>query len=214
MRVKILGALPLSARPSVKCISPVAAAQQRERHTKRTRAAVEIAGCSGPGRGEQAGVDEAGQTLDAGMPDGDDERRLRSIRRIEAEIRVGVGHEQANNRDTTDVEQDDTHVHALDRLGNVAARVLRLASGDGDDLGAQVGVRSVRHDGPPAKEAALGAADVVVLRERTGVFPVAEAETVVVGASSEVEYDAKNDEPGNRQHLYGCEDELGLSICT
>ena len=54
----------------------------------------------------------AKQALDAGGVDGDDERRLSGVRRLQVEVLVRVGHEQADDDDAADVEQQNPDVHA------------------------------------------------------------------------------------------------------
>ena len=63
-----------------------------------------------------------------------------------------------------------------------------------NNLSADEGERSLRYHRPPAQELALGALDVVILRERTGVLPVSEPKAVMVracGRSAKCGEDAK-----------------------
>ena len=161
-------------------------AARRVTLTKCTRARVEIARGGGPRGSEQASVDQRREALDSGVADGDDERRAERG----AVLRQGgvVGRdEQADDERAQDVEQEDPDVHALDRLGDVAPRVLGLAGGDGDDLCADEGEGGLGHDGPPTKELSLCAWNVIELGEDTWIFPVSETETIVVRSAAEVE---------------------------
>ena len=72
------------------------------------------------------GVDDRRQTLDTRSLDRNDEGRLRSIRLGQVEVGVVRRDEETDDDDTADVEEQDTDVDALDRLRQVATRVLRL----------------------------------------------------------------------------------------
>ena len=64
------------------------------------------------------------------MLDGNDEGRLAGIGSRNTEAWVGGRYEETDDDDTANVEEQDTDVHALDGLGEVAARVLRLTGCD------------------------------------------------------------------------------------
>lgn len=98
------------------------------------------------------------------------------------------------------------------RSGDVTPGVLCFTTGDGDNLGTDEGEGSVGHHSPPGQETALVALNAVELRERAWVFPVAEAETVMVRASTEVEHDTKDNQTGDSDNLDRGEDEFCLSV--
>ena len=148
------------------------------------------------------------------MTDGDNEWRFGRVRLLKVEIWVRGGDEKTDDGHTADVEENDTDVDALDRTRDVATRVLGLSGGDGDDLGSEVGVGSLRHDGPPREEATLASANVVELREGTRVLPVTETDTVVVRASTEVEDDTKDDQSDDSDDFNGSKHELCFSISS
>lgn len=129
---------------------------------------------------------------------------------------------ETDDDDTADVEEQDTDVDALDGLGQVATRVLRLTSCNlksrvsvkcimdstatitySNNLGTDERERRLRQDREPAKELALRAGDAVELDEGTGVLPVAETNAIVVGSAAQVEDDTEDDETGDSNDLDG-----------
>ena len=82
----------------------------------------------------------------------------------------------------------------------------------GNDLGTNERKRGLFQYSDPAKEPTLGTADVIELGKRSGVFPVPETETVVVGTAAEIENDTQDNEPGDREDFDGREDEFSLAI--
>lgn len=80
------------------------------------------------------------------------------------------------------------------------------------DFGADKRESSLCHHCPPAKEAAFGSPDVVELNERAGMLPVPEPNAVVVGATTEVEHDAENNQAGDGDDLDGRENEFALAV--
>jgi hypothetical protein len=62
-----------------------------------------------------------------------------------------------------------------------------------NDLSPNERKRSLGHNSPPTQEPALDPRKVIVLDEWTRILPVAKAESIMVRATSEIEYDTKND---------------------
>ena len=73
----------------------------------------------------------------------------------------------------------------------------------GDNFGTDERESSVVEDGPPPEEPSLGAGYSLVLNERTGVLPVAEPDSIVIGTTSKVDDNAQYDETGNCEYLDG-----------
>ena len=55
--------------------------------------------------------------------------------------------------------------------------------------------------GDGTEETTLRAGNIVVLDERTGVFPVTETDTVVVWSATEIKDDTEDDQTSNRNDL-------------
>ena len=64
----------------------------------------------------------------------------------------------------------------------------------GNDLGSDERKRGLVHNGPKPKETPFHASNAIVLDERTRVFPITETETIVIGASPEVEDKSQNNQ--------------------
>ena len=71
----------------------------------------------------------------------------------------------------------------------------------GNDLSANEGERRLREHREPTEETTLRAGNIVVLDERTGVFPVTETDTVVVWSATEIKDDTEDDQTSNRNDL-------------
>lgn len=50
------------------------------------------------------------------------------------------------------------------------------------------------HDGPPSEEVALVSSDAVEVDEWTRILPVAESQSIVIWATTKVEYDPEDNE--------------------
>ena len=105
-------------------------------------------------------------------------------------------------------------------------------SAHSDNLRSNKGEGSLRGDTPPPNKSAHGTRDIVVLDERTGVFPVAEANSetnvriekggkssqrelhIVVWSASKVKNDSKNNEANDGQDLDGTDDATRVSQLT
>lgn len=59
------------------------------------------------------------------------------------------------------------------------------------------------HDRPPTKELTFGTGDAIVLSEGTRILPVTEANTIVVGASSQIEDDTEDNQSRDSYDLDG-----------
>lgn len=59
------------------------------------------------------------------------------------------------------------------------------------------------HDSPPCEESTLGTLDTIVLVERSGMLPVSEANSIVVGTATQVEDDTKDNETSDGDNFYG-----------
>lgn len=169
--------------------------------TESAGTAIQVTRCSRPCRGKETSVDQGWQALDACMSDGNDEWRLRRVGLLKAEIWVRIGHKETDDRDASDIEQQDTNIDTLDCLGNVTAWILRFTTSDGYNFRTNERESSLGHDSPPGKEAAFATRDPIVLYKRTRMFPVTEADTIVVRTATEIEHDTKNDKAGDRDYL-------------
>lgn len=152
------------------CEYPRGVARNREA-VERTGGGVQVRGGGGPGGGEERGVDDGGETLDACLADGNDEGRGEGGG-LGAEVGVVRGHEEADDECADDVEEQDTDVDLLDCAGDVATRVLGLTGSNGDDFSADEGEGSLGHHVPPSEEATSGATNTVELDEWARVLPV------------------------------------------
>ena len=129
-------------------------------------------------------------------------------------IRIVGSDDDRHNQRTQDVEYDQAIDEASACLGDVASRGLALTGGNGDCFGRQDECETradergpEREELPHGPEAGLG-----VAVERAGIFPVAEAESIVGGSAAEEEHDAEDDETQDGDDLDRGEPELGLAV--
>lgn len=153
---------------------------------------------------------------DAAELDGDNEGtrggtgvRLGSVH----ELLGVVGDEHAEEEDGEDIEEDDTVECQLNRAGDSLSRVLGLADGHTDELGAEIGEGCADEGGPETKEA-TSVASVHVGFEGAGALPVAETFAVVVGATAEDEDGRENDEGDDGHDFDTCGRVRGHSWIT
>ena len=174
---------------------------------------VEIRVGGGEDKDEDTSVDDTGKVGDAGNLGGDDKGRGAGtgLVLVVGKCQVGrvVGHNHSDEEHTETVEEEDTVEGKLDGLGDAAARVLGLAGGDTDELGAEVGKGGVDHDGPETEELAGGARHVH-LGKGARVAPVLESGGGL-GATSGGDDDAEEDDADNDKDLDGGEPELKLA---
>lgn len=179
---------------------------------------VEIGVGGGENEKQKGGVDNVRQTLDTGVGDGNNERRGSGrggglLGKGKSGIVIGNVHSQKH--DQQNVKEADSVEGQLDGSRHVSSGVLGLSNGDTDELGTKVGEDSSDETGSPGNESALGAVDgqitLLVLLEGTGVFPVSEALSVVIRASSKSENQTQNDKTHNGDNLDGRQPELKLS---
>ena len=148
------------------------------------------------------------------MPYGDDERRLRGRGVLQVQVGVRVRHEKTDNCDAADVEEQYANVDAADGLWDVAARVSCFTTSDGDNLCANEGESGLGHYSPPCQESALASFNAVELVEGSWVLPVAEANTVVVGTSTKVKYNAEDYQTSDGDNFDRSKYEFGFAVCT
>lgn len=177
-----------------------------------TRRGVHVRGGSADSRGEQAGVDDRGKTLDTSSLDGNDKGRASGGLAGVGEL-GGVG--GADDRDgecSEDVEEENTVEDLADGRRDGLPGVACLTSGHADDLGTDEAEGRVDENGPEAEELAEGAGDVVVLDKGTGVLPVLEAEAALLADGTDVDEEREDDQTDDGEDLDACEPELGLSV--
>lgn len=148
------------------------------------------------------------------MPNSDDEWGFRRSRIFQVQVRVRVRNEQADDRDASNIEQQNTDVNTPDSLGDVTAWVLCFTTSDSYDLGTDERERSLCHHSPPCEEAAFVATNPVILVEGTGMFPVTEPNSVMVRTTAKVKDNPEYDESGYGQYFDRGENEFSLSVCT
>lgn len=163
-----------------------------------------------PGRGDDHGVDDRGDGLDAGGGRSDDERRGGGGSRVVLDTRVVGRDEHADDEDREDVEDGDTREHALDGLGDRLAGVTRLGGGHGDRLGAGEGEDGIDEHSPEAEEAAPRALGDVG-DERARVLPVAETDALDALDAAARRDEAEDDQADNEQDLDDGKAELDLA---
>lgn len=100
---------------------------------------VEVGRSGRPSGGDEAGVDDGGESFDTGLLNGDDERRRSGVGGELEPVGVGGG-DDTDDEDPQDVEEQDSDVDSLDGSGEVSSGVLGLSGGDGDDLGSDEAV--------------------------------------------------------------------------
>jgi hypothetical protein len=71
---------------------------------------------------------------------------------------------------------------------------MRVDKTHSDDFSTKKREAGLGQNIPEAKEAAFCAGDTIELDERTRVFPIAEAETIVIWTTTEIEDYAQNDQ--------------------
>ena len=142
------------------------------------------------GGGQDDGVDDGGEDLDACTADGNDPWGGRGVALgvwVGAKkVRVVVWNEDADGEGAENIEEEDSPEHSADSLGDVLPWVLSLASGNGDHLHATIRESGVDERGPKTEESACVASGVVRLH-RTGVLPVPESDAVVVRVATEID---------------------------
>ena len=82
----------------------------------------------------------------------------------------------------------------------------------GDNLRSDERERSLGHDSGPPKETTLRTRDIIILNKRPWVLPVAEADSVVVWTSTQIQNNAQNEETNDSNDLDGSKNELGFTI--
>ena len=156
-------------------------------------------------RRENDGVDDGRQRRDTRTVHGDDPGRPRRAGRLVLERReqlgVVVGDENADGQGPKHVEEQNTPEDTAHRLGDVLTRVLCLTSGDSYHLYATVREGGVDESGEEAEEAPDVARGRGVLRHRTWVLPVPEAQAVVCRSTTEIEHHGKDDESDDGEDL-------------
>ena len=130
-------------------------------------------------------VHDRGQTLDAGVLNGNDEGRCVGIsRRATGDETLGVvGNEEANQGKGYHVEEGNTPEHLLDSTGERLAGVGSLSGGQANQLCTGEGEGSIDEDTAKTLEAIV---------ERTGVVPVASTDVATLGATTAVQNNSED----------------------
>lgn len=150
-----------------------------------TRGAVDGRVTDGQDSNHDNNVHDAGENLDTGILNGNDERRCRGIstRRAAEKARLGVGNQQSDEGEGDDVEEEDTPEDLFDGGGQRLARVCGFGGSKTDQLSTGEG------EGGGDEHAAKTLEAVV---ESTGVVPVSTANVVAVRPTANIEDDTEN----------------------
>lgn len=116
----------------------------------------------------------------------------------------------SHNKDTTDVEEQDTVEGLLDGSRDSLPRVLGLTNGDTDKFGTHVGEKGEDESIDESTELAEVTSDFVSL-ESSAVHPVGETDTGLTGDTSEVDNETDEDEAGEGDDLDQREPEFNLA---
>lgn len=123
-----------------------------------------------------------------------DERRgggtsLRLVGR--EQFRTGGGNCHTDDKDTTNVEDDNTPESTTNGYGDVPPWILSFTNGDTNQLGSDVGEHGIGHDGPETEEdgsrVIMNHFLEVSSHRSVGVMPVTEADTIVLGVSTKID---------------------------
>jgi hypothetical protein len=82
------------------------------------------------------------------------------------------------------------------------------------DFSSNVREGSLGENSPESQETTFGACNACELNKWSRIFPVAEAEPIMVGSTTKVKNNAQNNEASNSDNLDGGKNKFGLSICT
>lgn len=152
-----------------------------------------------------------GKDPDSGPLDGNDPGRRGGVSGTSDKIGVVGRADQAEDEDTKDVEQEDTDPDTTDGTRDVLCWVAGFGGGHSENLSSQEGVGSSDQNRPETGKTTQGTGDTLVLNERAGVIPIAEAETVVGRGTTQIDNETKDDETNNGEDLDGGEPELAFT---
>ncbi|XP_077660438.1 uncharacterized protein AFUA_3G01550 [Aspergillus fumigatus Af293] len=186
-----------------------ALARETEEHTA---AAVDVGVGGGEDDGEEHGVDQAGEDLDAGEVGGDDHRGRGGVGGVRDQVGVVVGDQQPDEEDGQDEEDENAEEGLADGGGDRLLGVLGLSGGDTHELGALVGEAGLDQDGPESYE--FGGIDIgldEVRCKRAGVLPRVESQVALL-TDAGIDADGEDHETKHSKHLDGREPELELSV--
>ena len=176
-------------------------------------AAVDVGVGRGQHDGEQHGVDDMRQHLDARQTGRNHHRRRVGVVAVRGQLVVGGGHDQADEEDGQHEEDQDTKEGLADGGGDGLAWVLRLPSGDSNELSPLIREPRLDQHGPEADKLCRGVAGDVAYEVRgkgPRVHPVAEPQIALI-ADAGVDADGKDHEPQHGHHLDHGEPELDLT---
>jgi hypothetical protein len=187
----------------------------RDGQTVKSSGRGEEIGRSGrPGGGEETSVDDGRQSGDTGLSDSNDERRSKSVTRVELETsRVGRDN-KTNDEGTTEVEHQNSDVDLLDGRRKSLSGVSSLSSGNGDNLGTNVREGGLSQDSPETEELTKRSLNTSVLGEGSRVSPVLETDLLAVGSTTGRDDDTEDDKTDDGQDLDGSEPELAFTVDT
>jgi hypothetical protein len=169
----------------------------------------------GPGRDEDAGVDDRREDRDTGGLDRDDPGRRVGVAGSRDEVGVVAGYDHSDDDSAEDVwysrteisrarremrkdrrsltEERDTVSNTLDGFRDRLVRVGGFSSSDDDSLYSDEREGGVDEGGDESGKVSTLARETVRLSPRSGIVPVAESATVVIGSSSESDDETDDD---------------------
>lgn len=151
------------------------------------------------------GVEDAGEDLDTGILDGDDEGGSLGVGTAGThETLISVGEDETENEQVQDIEDGNSPKHLLASLGDRLAGVGRLGSSKTDHLSTSKGEGSDDEDGAETLEGG----------ESTRVLPVLGTDVALVTDTARVDDNTEDDETDTGADLDAGEDKLNLTITS
>ena len=168
---------------------------------KRAATCVEEAICGTPGRGYDYCVDDMIQTLNTSSLDTNDEGTSTCVFRATVhslqKVRIVRGNDDRHYERAQDIKDYQTVNETFACSGNVTSWSLAFTGSDGDCFWGKY-ERKARADerSPKCEELArVPESGLWVAIECSRIFPVAEAESIMIGSTAEEEHGAEDDEP-------------------
>lgn len=162
---------------------------------------VEEAICGTPGRSDDYCVDDVIQTPNTSSLDANDEGTSTSIFRTTAhgpqKVRIIRGDDDRHYKRAQDIEDYQTVNETFVCPGNVTSRSLAFTGSNGDSFGGKYEGKARADKCSPECEkfARVPESGIWVAIECSRIFPVAEAESIMIGSTTEEEDGAEDDKP-------------------
>ena len=157
-------------------------------------------------------VDDMRENWDTGVLDCNDPGRCGRAGLLDQPLIVGGDH-HANGERTQDIKEEDTPENTSNSLGNVPPWVGSLTSSNSDHFHTTVGESRIDKNRPQSSESSsVTVADVFL--HGAWVFPVAESQSIALGAAAKVDDEGQNEQSNDGNDLDTCKDKFGFAVYT